>query len=149
MPAAHLDSTFAALADPTRRAILARLARGEATVTDAIFDGGGIGVYGGTGTFDRITALRKIFEAPSPAVGASACVMGVIGATIAILFRAWYRDRAHVAGSRLRLLVLMIGVQTVIDLTQAQISFKAHAAGLISGAILGYLLDGERPAGAR
>jgi len=34
MPAAHLDSTFAALADPTRRAILARLARGEATVTE-------------------------------------------------------------------------------------------------------------------
>jgi DNA-binding transcriptional ArsR family regulator len=28
----HLDHTFAALADPTRRAILARLARGEATV---------------------------------------------------------------------------------------------------------------------
>ncbi len=27
-----LDSTFAALADPTRRAILARLARGDATV---------------------------------------------------------------------------------------------------------------------
>jgi DNA-binding transcriptional ArsR family regulator len=27
-----LDATFAALADPTRRAILARLARGEATV---------------------------------------------------------------------------------------------------------------------
>lgn len=29
-----LSATFAALADPTRRAILARLARGEATVTD-------------------------------------------------------------------------------------------------------------------
>jgi DNA-binding transcriptional ArsR family regulator len=28
----HLDQTFAALADPTRRAILARLARGEAAV---------------------------------------------------------------------------------------------------------------------
>lgn len=28
----HLDETFAALADPTRRAILARLARGEAAV---------------------------------------------------------------------------------------------------------------------
>ena len=28
----HLDATFAALADPTRRAILARLATGEATV---------------------------------------------------------------------------------------------------------------------
>lgn len=31
---ADLDATFAALADPTRRAILARLAFGEATVTE-------------------------------------------------------------------------------------------------------------------
>src|SRR3982750_1628245 len=29
-----LDTTFAALADPTRRAILARLAKGEASVTE-------------------------------------------------------------------------------------------------------------------
>ena len=34
MPAAQLDAVFAALADPTRRAILAQLARGEATVTE-------------------------------------------------------------------------------------------------------------------
>jgi DNA-binding transcriptional ArsR family regulator len=32
MPADHLSSTFSALADPTRRAILARLASGEASV---------------------------------------------------------------------------------------------------------------------
>jgi DNA-binding transcriptional ArsR family regulator len=32
MTAAQLDRTFAALADPTRRAILERLAHGEATV---------------------------------------------------------------------------------------------------------------------
>ena len=31
---AHLDATFAALADPTRRAILARLAAGEASVRE-------------------------------------------------------------------------------------------------------------------
>jgi DNA-binding transcriptional ArsR family regulator len=30
----HLDATFAALADPTRRAILARLATGEASVNE-------------------------------------------------------------------------------------------------------------------
>jgi DNA-binding transcriptional ArsR family regulator len=30
----RLDATFAALADPTRRAILSRLARGEASVND-------------------------------------------------------------------------------------------------------------------
>src|SRR5690606_41289665 len=32
--AGHLDATLAALADPTRRAILARLALGEATVNE-------------------------------------------------------------------------------------------------------------------
>ena len=32
--ASHLNATFAALADPTRRAILARLASGEATVNE-------------------------------------------------------------------------------------------------------------------
>lgn len=32
--AANLDATFAALADPTRRAILARLASGQASVTE-------------------------------------------------------------------------------------------------------------------
>jgi DNA-binding transcriptional ArsR family regulator len=34
MSAATLNATFAALADPTRRAILTRLARGEASVKD-------------------------------------------------------------------------------------------------------------------
>jgi DNA-binding transcriptional ArsR family regulator len=33
-PTARLDATFAALADPTRRAILARLASGDASVTE-------------------------------------------------------------------------------------------------------------------
>jgi DNA-binding transcriptional ArsR family regulator len=36
MVAARLDATFAALADPTRRAILAQLAKGEATVTELV-----------------------------------------------------------------------------------------------------------------
>jgi DNA-binding transcriptional ArsR family regulator len=34
MPPDHLSTTFAALADPTRRAILARLALGETTVSE-------------------------------------------------------------------------------------------------------------------
>jgi DNA-binding transcriptional ArsR family regulator len=33
-PGGRLDATFAALADPTRRAIIARLAAGEASVTE-------------------------------------------------------------------------------------------------------------------
>ena len=34
MPTDHLSATFSALSDPTRRAILARLATGETTVTE-------------------------------------------------------------------------------------------------------------------
>ena len=34
MTATQLDSTFSALADPTRRAILARLTKGQASVTE-------------------------------------------------------------------------------------------------------------------
>ena len=34
MTSNHLDATFAALADPTRRAILARLTEGDATVAE-------------------------------------------------------------------------------------------------------------------
>jgi DNA-binding transcriptional ArsR family regulator len=34
MPTDHLSTTFAALADPTRRAILARLVSGECSVTE-------------------------------------------------------------------------------------------------------------------
>jgi DNA-binding transcriptional ArsR family regulator len=34
MPTDHLSRTFAALADPTRRSILSRLAEGEATVNE-------------------------------------------------------------------------------------------------------------------
>ena len=34
MPADHLSATFSALADPTRRAILARLSLGEISVTE-------------------------------------------------------------------------------------------------------------------
>src|SRR3954451_6473436 len=36
MLTASLDATFAALSDPTRRAILARLAEGEATVNELV-----------------------------------------------------------------------------------------------------------------
>jgi DNA-binding transcriptional ArsR family regulator len=36
LPSQHLDRVFAALADPTRRAILARLAEGEATVNELV-----------------------------------------------------------------------------------------------------------------
>src|SRR5262245_30246060 len=56
-PSQRLDATFAALADPTRRAILARLASGEASVTQ----------------------LAKPFDMSQPAVSKHLKVLGRAG----------------------------------------------------------------------
>jgi DNA-binding transcriptional ArsR family regulator len=57
----RLDATFAALADPTRRAILARLASGEASVTELAqpfaMSQPAISKHLKVGTFQRLDAL--------------------------------------------------------------------------------------------
>jgi len=78
-----LSATFAALADPTRRAILARLARGEATVTElaAPFDllsvalSKGLGAPGGSvlagprDVIQRAVRYRRMFGGAMRQVG--------------------------------------------------------------------------------
>ena len=61
---AVLDKTFSALADPTRRAILARLARGESNVTDlaAPFDMSLQAVSKHLGVLERAGLLTRTRE---------------------------------------------------------------------------------------
>ncbi len=73
-------------------------------------------------------------------VGASGCIMGLVGATAAILLLAWRRDRSELALRRLRLIGLIIGLQIIFDLTTPQISVVGHASGLVIGFALGGLL---------
>jgi len=65
MPPDHLNSTFAALADPTRRAILARLALGEATVTELAkpFDMSGPGLSKHLKVLERAGLIARGREA--------------------------------------------------------------------------------------
>ena len=83
---AHLDATFAALADPTRRAILARLCLGEASVTELaapfamsqpaiskhlkVLERAGLVVRG------RDAQRRPVRVAPEPLADASAWIDG-------------------------------------------------------------------------
>ncbi|MCP5339615.1 MAG: metalloregulator ArsR/SmtB family transcription factor [Steroidobacteraceae bacterium] len=52
----HLDQTFAALADPTRRAMLARLAQGEASVSELA------GPFLGSMSLPAVTKHLKVLE---------------------------------------------------------------------------------------
>ncbi|MDY7013667.1 MAG: rhomboid family intramembrane serine protease [Cyanobacteriota bacterium] len=73
-------------------------------------------------------------------VGASAAVMGLIGATAAILIYGSWIEKSRIATRRLRFVVLIIVVQVIFDFSVPQVSFLAHALGFLLGLLTGFLL---------
>jgi rhomboid protease GluP len=73
-------------------------------------------------------------------VGASGGIMGLVGATAAILLRGWRVERASIASKRLIVIVTIILVQVFMDLLMPQVSFTAHFSGLVTGFVLASLL---------
>lgn len=76
-------------------------------------------------------------------VGASAAVMGIVGAWAGSLIR----DR-HLPHNRrtLRSILIILVVQTVFDALTPRVSMAAHLTGLATGFVLGLLLTPRRPA---
>ena len=66
-------------------------------------------------------------------VGASAAIMGLMGATFIILLRGWLQEKAKIAQERLRLVVVIIVLQVIFDLSVPNVSFFGHSSGLILG----------------
>ncbi|NEU74472.1 rhomboid family intramembrane serine protease [Hassallia byssoidea VB512170] len=73
-------------------------------------------------------------------VGASGCVMGLVGAFAAILFYDWLRHKTRIASKSLRGILSLIMLQAIFDLTTPQISFVGHTSGVIIGFVVGFLL---------
>jgi rhomboid protease GluP len=67
-------------------------------------------------------------------VGASGCVMGLLGATGALMLRGWLREKAVVARRRLALMVWIVVMEIVFDCTVPHVSMTAH----LSGALIGF-----------
>jgi rhomboid protease GluP len=87
--------------------------------------------------------LYLVLSSPTaavPLVGASGCIMGIVGATAAVLLRGYWREKARVASRRLLWVLLMIAIQVVFDLLTPQISFTAHAAGVVAGFVIASLM---------
>jgi rhomboid protease GluP len=77
---------------------------------------------------------------PEQLVGASGCVMGVVGVWAGFLLG---HRSDPMASRRLKNILLIVAVQTAFDLSTPQISMAAHLSGLATGVALG-LLAGPR-----
>ena len=95
-------------------------------------------VYLFSGVAASAAALVKmaVFTPDQPMVGASGCIMGLVGATAAVSFRGWRREKARIAGRQLLFLGTVIAAQTVFDVLTPEVSMIAHLTGTVSGAIL-------------
>ena len=78
-------------------------------------------------------------------VGASAAIMGLMGATFMILWRGWRRDQSKVAQERLQLVIFIIILQILFDFSVANVSFLGHFFGLVLGALTTWIILVIRP----
>ena len=74
-------------------------------------------------------------------VGASAAIMGLIGAILAISLQIWLKKRYSVtAKRRLQQVILIVIVQFIFDNIIPQVSFHAHLFGFIIGFLISSVL---------
>lgn len=73
------------------------------------------------------------WKEPQLLVGASGGIMGLVGATAAVLLRGGRVEGAPVAKRRLRYVALIVVVQAAFDLATPQVSFMSHLGGVIIG----------------
>ncbi len=66
-------------------------------------------------------------------VGASGCVMGLVGATGALMLRGWMKERALSARRRLAAIFAIVAMQTVFDALVPDVSMAAHLSGAVFG----------------
>jgi membrane associated rhomboid family serine protease len=70
-------------------------------------------------------------------VGASGCIMGIVGAWAGFLVRHRHAPQAR---QRLANVGLIVAIQIAFDLSTPQVSMAAHLCGLIAGFFLGMIL---------
>jgi membrane associated rhomboid family serine protease len=96
---------------------------------------------GSTGGVVLLTLLKIV--RPAELVGASGCVMGIVGAWAGFLLR-----HRHVWQAKQRLLniLLIIVIQIVFDISTPQVSTSAHLCGLVTGIVIGLAVAPKRTA---
>lgn len=93
----------------------------------------------GLGSSAGVLLLRfHDLSRPEQLVGASGCVMGIVGVWAGYLVRHRHEPFAR---RRLQNIVLIVAIQSAFDLSTPQISMVAHLCGLATGVLLGLLVS--------
>jgi len=87
----------------------------------------------GTGSMGFVLFRELGAVEPTLLVGASGCIMGLIGAMAASLWRGWRVHHARIARLRLRSVIAIVLMQTTFDLLVPQVSMAAHLTGIFIG----------------
>ena len=85
----------------------------------------------------------KICEPQTLLVGASAAIMGLIGAMGAIFLQDWWQEKSSLARQRFMFVLLVVGIQFLIDYNTPHVSLISHVFGLIIGFMVGLILIRE------
>ncbi|MBA3962148.1 MAG: rhomboid family intramembrane serine protease [Chthoniobacterales bacterium] len=97
----------------------------------------------GLGSSGGVVLLRALgLTREDQLVGASGCVMGVIGISAGLLLR---HRQTPLAGRRLREILGIVAFQTIFDLLTPQVSLVAHLSGFFTGVLVGLLLAQHSP----
>lgn len=83
-----------------------------------------------------VVLARVGITAPEMLIGASGNIMGIVGASAAIVAHGWWLERARAARRHLTLIVMIVVLQAIMDLTVPGTSFAAHALGAAFGFII-------------
>jgi rhomboid protease GluP len=77
-------------------------------------------------------------------VGASGAIMGLVGATAALLIGMRRDDRSGLVGKRLRSVAFILCLQFAFDFLTPKVSLAAHAGGALCGFAAALLIDALR-----
>ena len=89
----------------------------------------------GIGSMGFVMAFASGPTGEQLTVGASGSVMGLIGATGALMLRGWWREKAKAAQRRLIAMLSIVAMQAAFDSVVPQVSMAAH----LSGAVIGFM----------
>jgi rhomboid protease GluP len=95
----------------------------------------------GIGSSIAVVLLTKLrLLEPVQLVGASGCIMGVVGTWTGFLLR---HRHAPLARQRLRNIFVIVLLQLAFDLVTPRVSMSAHLGGLFTGFLLGLLVPAK------
>ena len=83
----------------------------------------------------------KLGDVGQVLVGASAAIMGLIGSLLFLFIKEWTRSRSRFIFRRIKLILLIIGIQFLFDFIHPNVSFISHFLGLILGFSFAFLLS--------